>query len=158
MASRLYYPAVSYNKILILKYFLMYIVQVLTILGKMFGTQKNSKGFKMLPPYLRIIQGDGISYDTIDQILSRMKKLEWSADNIAFGSGGALLQKLNRDTQKCAFKCSYCVIDHEGVRRKKLARLCSKAFRIPLLSLQWSALASSGVCQWAASSKPAQYC
>ena len=30
----------------------------------------------------------------------------WAADNLAFGSGGALLQKLNRDTQKCAFKCS----------------------------------------------------
>jgi len=27
-------------------------------------------------------------------------------ENVAFGSGGALLQKLNRDTQKCAFKCS----------------------------------------------------
>ena len=30
----------------------------------------------------------------------------FAADNLAFGSGGALLQKLNRDTQKCAFKCS----------------------------------------------------
>ena len=30
----------------------------------------------------------------------------WAAENVAFGSGGALLQKLNRDTQKCAFKCS----------------------------------------------------
>jgi nicotinamide phosphoribosyltransferase len=30
----------------------------------------------------------------------------WSADNIAFGMGGALLQQLNRDTQKFAFKCS----------------------------------------------------
>ena len=30
----------------------------------------------------------------------------WAAENLAFGSGGALLQKLNRDTQKCAFKCS----------------------------------------------------
>ena len=44
-----------------------------------------------------------------------MKKLEWSADNIAFGSGGALLQKLNRDTQKCAFKCSFAVVNGEGV-------------------------------------------
>ncbi len=29
----------------------------------------------------------------------------------------ALLQKLNRDTQKCAFKCSYRVINGKGVRR-----------------------------------------
>ncbi|XP_078596651.1 nicotinamide phosphoribosyltransferase-like [Branchiostoma floridae x Branchiostoma japonicum] len=91
------------------------VVKVLTILGKAFGTQKNSKGYKVLPPYLRIIQGDGISYETLTGILERMKKLEWSADNIAFGSGGALLQKLNRDTQKCAFKCSFAVVNGEGV-------------------------------------------
>ena len=36
----------------------------------------------------------------------------WSADNIAFGSGGALLQKLNRDTQNFAFKC--CAIKRNG--------------------------------------------
>jgi nicotinamide phosphoribosyltransferase len=34
----------------------------------------------------------------------------WSADNIAFGMGGALLQKLHRDTQKFAFKCSSIVV------------------------------------------------
>lgn len=28
---------------------------------------------------------------------------------------GALLQKLHRDTQKCAYKCSYAVIDGKGV-------------------------------------------
>ena len=35
-----------------------------------------------------------------------MMDANWAAENLAFGSGGALLQKLNRDTQKCAFKCS----------------------------------------------------
>lgn len=28
---------------------------------------------------------------------------------------GALLQKLHRDTQKCAYKCSYAVVDGKGV-------------------------------------------
>ena len=28
---------------------------------------------------------------------------------------GALLQKVHRDTQKCAFKCSYAIIDGQGV-------------------------------------------
>ena len=40
---------------------------------------------------------------------------QWSADNVAFGSGGALLQKLHRDTQKCAYKCSYAIINGKGV-------------------------------------------
>ena len=66
----------------------------------------------LLPPS---IQGDGINYDMIKKILESMKKSGWSADNIAFGSGGALLQKLNRDTQKCAFKCSYAVVNGKGV-------------------------------------------
>jgi nicotinamide phosphoribosyltransferase len=30
----------------------------------------------------------------------------WSADNFAFGMGGALLQQVDRDTQKFAMKCS----------------------------------------------------
>jgi nicotinamide phosphoribosyltransferase len=30
----------------------------------------------------------------------------WSADNIAFGMGGALLQIVDRDTQRFAMKCS----------------------------------------------------
>ena len=28
--------------------------------GSAFGTSKNDKGFKVLPPYIRLIQGDGI--------------------------------------------------------------------------------------------------
>ncbi|XP_077985924.1 nicotinamide phosphoribosyltransferase-like [Glandiceps talaboti] len=91
------------------------VVKVLTILDKTFGTNKNSKGYKLLPPYLRVIQGDGISYETIPAILERMKKLGWSADNLTFGSGGALLQRVDRDTQKCAYKCSYAIINDKGV-------------------------------------------
>ena len=63
-------------------------------------------------PYL---QGDGISYDSLGKILEHMRNNKWSADNVSFGSGGALLQKLNRDTQKCAFKCSYAIINGKGV-------------------------------------------
>ena len=38
----------------------------------------------------------------------------WSAENLVFGSGGALLQKLDRDTQKCAYKCSYVEVNGQG--------------------------------------------
>lgn len=89
--------------------------QVLEILGKKFGTTKTKNGYKILPPCLRVIQGDGISYETLTDILENMKRHKWSADNLAFGSGGALLQKLNRDTQKCAYKCSYAIVNGKGV-------------------------------------------
>lgn len=45
--------------------YIIYFFQCLEILGKAFGTTENSKGFKMLPPCIKIIQGDGISYKTL---------------------------------------------------------------------------------------------
>ena len=65
---------------------------------------------------MRVIWGDGIDYEMICTILSTLANAGWSADSIAFGSGGGLLQKLNRDTQKCAFKCSAITVD--GVERE----------------------------------------
>ena len=40
-----------------------------------------------------------------------MNRSGWSADNITFGMRGALLQQLNRDTQKFAFKCSNVTVN-----------------------------------------------
>jgi len=82
------------------------VVKVLNILGEKFGYERNKKGFKVLDPHVRVIQGDGCNYEMCERILEAMKICEWSADNVAFGMGGGLLQNLNRDTQRFAFKCS----------------------------------------------------
>ena len=103
-------------------------------MGKQFGSKENSKGYKELPPYLRVIQGDGICYEALDEILSNMEKHKWSADNLAFGSGGALLQKLNRDTQKCAYKCSYAIIEGRGVSYLLKLNIRGCTARVYLLS------------------------
>lgn len=71
-----------------------------------FGASVNSKGYRVLPEYIRVIQGDGISQQTIEAILEAMQQRRQSADNIAFGMGGELLQKVNRDTMKFAMKAS----------------------------------------------------
>jgi len=76
-----------------------------------FGCRTNQKGYRVLPDFIRVIQGDGISLITIEQILSAMKKRGLSADNIAFGMGGELLQKVNRDTMQFAMKASAVSID-----------------------------------------------
>ena len=89
------------------------VVEVLRRLGEAFGTTTNSLGFKLLHPKVRVIQGDGIDFTMLGRILSAVKDAGWSADNIAFGSGGGLLQKLNRDTQRFAFKCSSIVVGDE---------------------------------------------
>ncbi|PIO53284.1 nicotinate phosphoribosyltransferase, (NAPRTase) family, partial [Teladorsagia circumcincta] len=86
---------------------------VLRLLEEKFPVAANGKGYKVLPPYLRIIQGDGITYESIGAILQALMDGGWSADNVVFGAGGSLLQRLNRDTQKCAFKCSHVVVNGE---------------------------------------------
>merc|ERR1712137_1379136 len=87
------------------------VVEVLEKLAVNFPPTTNSKGFKELPPYIRVIQGDGVSYESLQEILAHMEKSGWAATNVCFGSGGALLQKMDRDTQKCAFKCCEIIID-----------------------------------------------
>lgn len=87
------------------------VLRVLDILGRQFGYQSNSKGYRVLNPKVRVIQGDGVNYWTIQDTLTAMARAGWSADNITFGMGGALLQQLNRDTQKFAFKTSAVTIN-----------------------------------------------
>jgi nicotinamide phosphoribosyltransferase len=70
-----------------------------------FGHTINAKGYRMLK-HVRVIQGDGINPASLRQILERITAAGYSADNVAFGMGGALLQQMNRDTQKFALKCS----------------------------------------------------
>lgn len=80
-----------------------------------YGYTLNSKGYKVLNN-VAIIQGDGVNSDLIYDILSAMKQEGFSAQNIAFGMGGALLQgnkqsSINRDTHNFAIKCSAVEID-----------------------------------------------
>jgi nicotinamide phosphoribosyltransferase len=82
------------------------VIAVLESLADAFGSERNAKGYRVLPPQVRVIQGDGCDYETVGAVLERMKRLGWSADNLSFGMGGALLQRLDRDTQRFAFKCS----------------------------------------------------
>ena len=79
--------------------------ELVQILDQKFGHTVNSKGFKVLNN-VRLIQGDGVNELTIRSILGAFMALGYSADNIAFGMGGALLQIVDRDTQKFAMKCS----------------------------------------------------
>lgn len=90
------------------------VVKVLELLGEAFGTETNSKGFRVLDPHVRVIQGDGIDRQMLRSILEAMKSNGWSADNVAFGSGGGLLQKLDRDTCQFAFKCAEITVNGQA--------------------------------------------
>jgi nicotinamide phosphoribosyltransferase len=81
------------------------VLQVAQLLDQTFGSTFNEKAFKVLN-HVRIIQGDGINHDSIAEILSGLYAHGFSADNVAFGMGGALLQAPQRDDQSWAMKCS----------------------------------------------------
>lgn len=79
----------------------------------LFGYSVNSKGYKVLPDFIRLIYGDGINEQSIRDILQELAIRKISADNIAFGMGGALLQHLDRDTLRFAMKPSAISYDSD---------------------------------------------
>lgn len=87
--------------------------EALERLAVKFGTTTNSKGYKVLPEYVRIIQGDGISAQTLSKIVDAIMNAGFSAENITFGMGGGLLQQVNRDTMSWAMKASAISINGE---------------------------------------------
>ena len=82
------------------------VIRTLKQLANKFGYQSNTKKYNVLNN-VRVIQGDGISEPAIiNKILKRCAEERFSADNLAFGMGGGLLQQVNRDTYGFAMKLS----------------------------------------------------
>lgn len=90
------------------------VLRCLQILEEHFGSTINEKGFKVLNN-VRVLQGDGITLESIGLILDTAIAKGFSADNLVFGQGGALLQIVNRDDQKFAMKCSAAKVNGEWV-------------------------------------------
>lgn len=68
---------------------------------------RNSKGKRLLPPQIRLLWGDGLSDVAIHDIVENVILYGYAPENVAaFGMGGGLLQKHDRDTQRNAFKSS----------------------------------------------------
>jgi len=89
------------------------VLEVMRRVYEKFGGTINSKGYKVLDSSVRIIQGDGVNANSIVEILEILKCNGFASENIAFGMGGALLQKPNRDTLSFAMKASAICVDGE---------------------------------------------
>lgn len=76
-----------------------------------FGYAQNAKGYAVLNPKVRVIQGDGVNLTSIAEILQILKDNKISAENVAFGMGGGLLQQINRDSLRFAMKANAIKID-----------------------------------------------
>lgn len=75
-------------------------------LANRFGYATNRKGFDVLHPAVRIIQGDGVNEQSIHSIMTAMEINGFSIENVAFGMGGGLLQSVTRDTLGFAQKAN----------------------------------------------------
>lgn len=90
----------------------------LEVIASIFSIMESNKvAFTMQGEYklfnkYRIIWGDGIDPAMVDKILELVVSLGYSPANLAFGSGGDLMQKLNRDTSKYAMKL--CAVKYKG--------------------------------------------
>jgi nicotinamide phosphoribosyltransferase len=92
---------------------LMTLKEIFTILFDKFGYTVNDKGYKVLPPQVRVIQGDGVNLDSIKEIYALLEEEKISPENLALGMGGKLLQAVDRDT--CAFATKACTAVVDGV-------------------------------------------
>ena len=83
------------------------------LMEEQFGSTKNEAGFKVLNN-IGIIYGDGITDPSVvAAILQKFMDNGYAASNLAFGMGGGLLQKVDRDTQEFALKCSATIRNGE---------------------------------------------
>jgi nicotinamide phosphoribosyltransferase len=90
------------------------VLKSVQMLDASFGHTINTKGYRVLNN-VRVIQGDGINEEMIIQILNKLLDAGYSASNVAFGMGGALLQQHNRDTNRWAMKCSSATVNGKQV-------------------------------------------
>jgi nicotinamide phosphoribosyltransferase len=84
--------------------------KILALQAEAFGVTMTTKGYKKINN-VGLLQGDGVDSMAIKSLLGKILAMGYSADNIVFGSGGALLQKVNRDTFKFAQKASAILVD-----------------------------------------------
>lgn len=113
------------------------VVWILRQLEDDFGVTTTPKGFKVLDPHVRVLWGDGIDPHGIELIINAAMLAGFSPENLVFGMGGGLLQKLNRDTQRFAFKSSAQKRDgrwHDVQKQPLDATKFSKSGRLKLIN------------------------
>lgn len=84
---------------------------VIPKLWKIFGGIVNTKGYRVLPPYIGAIYGDAITHDRAIQIFSRLEKKNFAANNVILGFGSYTYQCVTRDTFGFALKVTHGVVD-----------------------------------------------
>ncbi|MDD7911757.1 MULTISPECIES: nicotinate phosphoribosyltransferase [Pseudovibrio] len=82
-------------------------------LGEKFGFTETATGYRLLNDKVRVIQGDGVTPQSIIDIMQALMNHKLAIGNVAFGMGAGLLQKIDRDTFGFAMKASAVCIEDE---------------------------------------------
>ena len=113
---------------------------VIEALMDKFGEQTTSTGYRLLNDKVRVIQGDGITRESLKAILAKMDARKLAVGNVAFGMGAGLLQKMDRDTYSYAMKASAAQINGAwvDVYKDPVTAKGSKTSKRGRLALTWS--------------------
>ncbi|MBM7066444.1 nicotinate phosphoribosyltransferase [Actibacterium sp. 188UL27-1] len=76
-----------------------------------FGATTTPQGYRLLNNKVRVIQGDGVNRHSIIDIMDVLIDRGLAIGNIAFGMGGGLLQKVDRDCFSYSMKASALYLD-----------------------------------------------
>jgi len=88
-------------------------VDTVECLMESFGFETNSKGYRVLPPFIRVVQGDGLTLNTYVGLYAELEQRGLAADNVLCGMGGGLLQKVDRDSLYFGMKTNAVCVNGE---------------------------------------------
>lgn len=83
------------------------------LLWEIFGGTTNSKGYKTLDSHVKLIYGDGITYEQMDQICSGLAQKGFASDNVVFDLGSFSYSYVTRDTFGFGMKVTAIKINGE---------------------------------------------
>lgn len=100
----------------------------LEILGEIFGTTVNDKGFKLLNPKIGLIYGEAITLDMQNKIYEVMVSKGWCVSNVLFGVGSwAYLEDSSRDSYSFAIKGSHSVVGGKELSMQKTPKTAANS-------------------------------
>lgn len=84
---------------------------VIELLWDTFGGTINEQGFKVLDSHIGLIYGDSITLDNCEEICEKLKTKGFASTNIVFGVGSYSLGYATRDSQGCAVKSTFVIVN-----------------------------------------------
>lgn len=83
----------------------------INLLGQIFGSITNRKGFRVLDPHIGLIYGDSITLDRAEAIYTGLARNGWAASNVVLGIGSYTYQATTRDVWGFAMKATAIIVN-----------------------------------------------